>query len=208
MREAWISAASIAALALTATPLSAQQRAQPTGAHVVACSGIFAKDSDHLKLTTSFNSKNVTFTDVEASDGTKVPASVLFPNDPKRRLEVWWSNPAGRSDIHLIVIGGQSTWTAPGGIRLGQSLEQVEKLNHKPFKVRGFDKDRIATVSDWDSGALTTLAGGCNTGLSLRADPKAPAGAINALSADKEYSSSDPAIRAAKPTVSEILIGY
>ena len=108
MREAWISAALVAALVLAAAPLSAQQRTLPTGAHVVACSGIFAKDSDHLKLTTAFDSKNITFTDVEANDGTKVPASVLFPNDPKRRLEVWWSNPAAHSDIHLIVIGGQS----------------------------------------------------------------------------------------------------
>jgi hypothetical protein len=208
MREAWISAALVAALVLAAAPLSAQQRTLPTGAHVVACSGIFAKDSDHLKLTTAFDSKNITLTDVEANDGTKVPASVLFPNDPKRRLEVWWSNSAAHSDIHLIVIGGQSTWTAPGGMRLGQTLEQVEKLNHKPFKLKGFDKDRIATVSDWDGGALATLAGGCNTGLSLRADPKASAVAIGAFPADKEFSSSDPAIRAAKPTVSEILIGY
>ena len=90
-------------------------------------------------------------------------------------------------------------------MRLGQTLEQVEKINHKPFKLKGFDKDRIATVSDWDGGELATLAGDCNAGLSLRADAKASAGAI---SADKEYSSSDPAIRAAKPIVSEILIGY
>jgi hypothetical protein len=206
MREEWISAALVAALALTAAPLAAQQRARTTSALVVACSGTFAKDSDHLKLATAFDSKNVTFTDVEASDGNKVPASVLFANDPKRRLEVWWSNPAGRSDIYLIVISGQSTWTAPGSMRLGQTLDQVEKLNHKPFKLKGFDKDHIAIVSDWDGGALATLAGGCNPGLSLRADPKASASPISALSADKEYSSSDPAIRAAKPTVSEILI--
>jgi hypothetical protein len=83
---------------------------------------------DHLKLTAAIDSKNVTFTDVEADGGSKVPASVLFPNDPKRRLEVWWSDPDASSDIHLIVIGGQSTWTAPGGVQLGQTLEQVEKL--------------------------------------------------------------------------------
>ena len=208
MREAWISAISLAALALAAAPVSAQQHATPTTAKVIACSGNFAKDSNHLKLTTAFGSKNVTFTDVVASDGSKVPASVLFPNDPKRRLEVWWSNPAARSEIHLIVIGGQSTWTAPGGMRLGQTLDQVEKLNHKAFKLKGFDKDRIATVSDWDSGAMASLPGDCNAGLSLRADPKASAAAISALSADKEYGSSDPAVRAVKPTVSEILVGY
>ena len=63
-------------------------------------------------------------------------------------------------------------------------------------------------MSDWDGGELATLAGDCSAGLGLRADAKASAEKINALSADKEYSSSDPAIRAAKPTVSEILIGY
>src|SRR6266566_6910074 len=194
MREAWIGAALVAVLALIADPLSAQQRARPAGAHVLACSGVFAKDSDHLKLTTAFGSKNITFSDVEANDGSKVPASVLFPNDPKSRLEVWWSDPAARSDIHLIVIGSQSTWTAPGGMRLGQTLEQVEKLNHKPFKLKGFDNDHIATVSDWDGGTLGTVTGGCSTGLSLRADPKASAGAMSALSVDKEYSSSDSAV--------------
>jgi len=192
MRKAWISAALAPALALLAGPLSAQQRTPTT---MVACSGTFAKDSSHLELTTAFNSKNVTFADVEAADGTKVPASILFPNDPKRRLEVWWSDPTHRSDIHLIVIGGRS-------------LEQVEKINHKPFKLKGFDKDRIATVSDWDGGALATLAGDCNAGLSLRTPIFSAEALASAFSADREYSSSDPAIRAAKPTVSEILIGY
>src|SRR5215469_10862861 len=208
MHKTWISAALASTLALVAGPLWAQERAPTTGAHVVACSGTFAQGSSHLELTTAFNSKNITFTDVEASDGSKVPASVLFPNDPKRRLEVWWSNRTTRSDIHLIVISGQSTWTAPGGMRLGQTLEQVEKINHKPFKLKGFDKDRIATVSGWDGGALATLAGGCKPGLSLRADAKASAEKIGAFSADKEYSSSDPAIRATRPTITEILIGY
>jgi hypothetical protein len=205
MRKAWIRAALAPALALLAGPLWAQQRAPTT---VVACSGTFAKDSSHLKLAMFFDSKNITFTDVEASDGSKVPASVLFPDDPKRRLEVWWSNITAREDIYLIVIGGQSTWTAPGGLRLGQTLEQLEKLNHKPFKLKGFDKDRITTGSDWDGGALAAVAGGCKPGVSLRADAKASAEEIGAISADKEYSSSDPAIRTTKPTVSEILIGY
>ena len=205
MRKKWIGVALAPAVALLAGPLYALQPLAPLA---IACNGPFAKDSSHLELVTAFKSTNITFTDVEAADGTKVPASILFPNDPKHRLEVWWSDRTHRSDIHLIVIGGQSTWTGPDGLRLGQTLEQVEKINHKAFKLKGFDKDRIATVSDWDGGELATLAGGCNAGLSLRADAKASAEKINALSADKEYSSSDPAIRAAKPTVSEILIGY
>src|SRR5262252_2980640 len=176
--------------------------------HTVACSGTFGKDSSHLKLAMTFDSKNITFTDVDSSSGTKVPASVLYPKDPRQRLEVWWANPAARSDTYLIVINGKSNWAAPGGLRLGLTLAQLEKLNHKPFKVKGFDKDGVASVSDWDGGVLASLPGGCKSGLSLHADPKVPPETVAGLPADKEYSSADPEIRAAKPTVSEILIGY
>jgi hypothetical protein len=175
--------------------------------HTVACSGTFGKDSSHLKLAMTYDSKNITFTDVEAN-GTKVPASVLYPKDPKRRLEVWWANPAARSDTYLIVINGKSDWIAPGGLRLGLNLAQLEKLNHKAFKLKGFDKDGTAMVSDWDGGALASLPGGCKSGVSLRADAKVPAETVAALAADKEYSSEDPEMRAVKPAVSEILIGY
>jgi hypothetical protein len=194
--------------AAVAKPAAAAKSAGPTAPHVVACSGAFSKDSSHLRLAMTFETKNVTFADVDGDGGAKVPATVLFPNDPKRRLEVWWSNPASRRDTYLVVIGGQSTWSAPGGMKLGLTLAQLEKLNHKPFKLKGFDKDGIAKVSDWDGGVLADLPGGCKSGLSLRADPKAPADAVGALSVDKEYSSSDAAVRAVKPTVSEVLIGY
>ncbi len=173
----------------------------------VACSGPFAKDSSSLKLAMLFDSRNITFTDVDFN-GSKVGASILFPKDPKRRLEIWWSNSTNRSGIYLILINGQSTWGAPGGMRLGLTLAELEKLNHKPFKLKGFDKDNVATVSDWDGGALATLSGGCKSGVSLHANPKAPADAVSALPTDHEYSSSDPALRAVTPTVSEILLGY
>jgi len=181
--------------------------AAPATAHAVACSENFGKDSSHLKLAMSFGFTNVTATDVEAN-GTKVAASVIFPDDPQQRLEVWWKDATSSSGTYLIVITGQSDWTAPGGMRLGLTLAELEKLNHKSFKLKGFDKNGVATISDWGGGELASLAGGCNSGLSLRADPKVSAKIIGALSPNKEYASSNPQMRAAKPTVSEILIGY
>src|SRR5262245_60764503 len=94
------------------------ETARGEGPRVIACNGVFAKESSHLKLATRYDSRNVTFTEVDGPEGTKLMASVLFPKDPKRRLEVLWQNEASRSDTHLIVINGQSTWTAPKGLRL------------------------------------------------------------------------------------------
>jgi hypothetical protein len=174
---------------------------------VVACSGPFSQDSSNLKLAMVFDSRNVSFEDVDVN-GTKVGASVLFPKDPKHRLEIWWANPASRSGTYLILINKQSTWSAPDGLKLGLTLAELEKINHKPFKLKGFDKDNTATVSDWDGGTLSKIPGDCKSGVSLQPDPKASPDAVKELTADKEYSSSDPAMRELKPKVSEILIGY
>jgi hypothetical protein len=173
------------------------------GRTVVECSGPFAKDSGMLALAMAYDSRNMIFTH-ETVQGAEVGVTVLFPKDPKRRLEVWWSNP-NRTGTYLIDIAGKSTWTGPAGLRLGLTLEQLEKLNHKPFKLKGFDKDNIAAISSWDDGALAKLPGGCKANVNLHAAAKNGA---TELPEKDEYSSDDPALRALKPTVAEILIGY
>jgi hypothetical protein len=174
---------------------------------VVACSGAFAKDSSHLKLTMTYELKNVEFTEVDAGSG-KTMASILYPKDPKKRLEVWWMEPDKRKDTYLIAINGHSTWAGPDGLRLGLTLADLEKINRRPFKVRGFDKDGTAAVSDWDGGTLAALPGGCKAGVMLRPDAKAPPNAVAAMPAEREFSSAYPALRVVNPAVSEILIGY
>jgi hypothetical protein len=186
-------------------PASAEKPARAAGVRtVVECSGPFAQDSGMLALAMVYDSRNMIFTHEPVPGGGQANVTVLFPNDPQRRLEVWWSNP-NRTGTYLIDIAGKSIWTAPDGLRLGLTLEQLEKLNHKPFKMKGFDKNDVATVSSWDDGALASLAGGCKAGVSVRAS--SPAAAAE-LPAKDEYSSDDPAMRALRPTVSEILIGY
>src|ERR1700722_5891012 len=195
------------ATAASPAAATAKSNAAIAASRIVACSGPFSKDSSNLKLAMVFDSRNVSFEDVEVG-GTKVGASILFPKDAKPRLEIWWNNPASRSSTYLILINKQSTWGAPGGLKLGLTLAELEKLNHKPFKLKGFDKDNTATVSDWDGGALSKIPGDCKSGVSLQPDPKASPDAAKELTADKEYSSSDPALREVKPKVTEILIGY
>src|SRR5204863_7666691 len=108
----------------------------------------------------------------------------------------------------LVLIGGQPTWPAPHGVRLGLELAALEKLNRKPFRVKGFDNEGIAAVVDWESGAFDQLPGDCRLRVFFRPDPKTSAAARSAISSDKAFASSDRVMRAVKPTVSEILIGY
>jgi hypothetical protein len=178
-------------------PSRAVTAVAPAGApRTIACSGVFAKESTHLKLAVAFDSRNVAFTEVD-SEGGKMMASVVYPNDPKRRLEVVWQNEGARADTSVIVIGGQSGWTGPKGLRLGLPLAALEKLNGKPFKLKGTDKS--VAVLDWQGGALDKLSGGCKVGVHLIGDASA---------GDREMVSNDTELRAMKLKISEILIGY
>ena len=176
-------------------------------ATVVACNGIFAKDTGHLKLALRFDSRNLVYGPVDGPDGTKINATILYPNDARRRLEVLWNNEAGRNDVAIIAINGKSQWVAPKGLKLGLAIAALEKANGKPFKLSGFGADGAASVLGWEGGALASLPGGCKVGMRLLADSKSSEDTRGAA-ADKEYLSNDPNVRALKPTVGEILIGY
>jgi hypothetical protein len=192
---------------LQAAPPAPKAAAKPAAATAVACSGVFAKDSTHLKLAIKYDSRNVVFGEVDGPEGTKIPGSILFPNDSKRRLEVLWVNDTSRAEVSVISINGKSQWSAPKGMKLGLPLAAVEKANGRPFKLSGFGADGTASVAGWEGGALASLPGGCKIGMRLAADAKAPQDARSAL-ADKELLSNDASVRAVKPAVAEILIGY
>jgi hypothetical protein len=191
---------------------SAQPKPAPKPAaaasNVLTCGGVFGKDSTHLKLAIKYDSRNIVFGDVDGPDGAKIKASILFPNDPKRRLEVVWNNDATRSDMSVIAINGKSQWIAPKGLKLGLTLPALEKANGRPFKVSGFGADGSASVSGWEGGALSALPGGCRVGIRLVADSRASPDARGTVTGNKEFLSNDATVLAVKPSVGEILIGY
>ncbi|MDQ2080446.1 hypothetical protein RA307_09660 [Xanthobacteraceae bacterium Astr-EGSB] len=191
----------------TAAAAAARPAARISAPRTISCSGVFGRESTHLKLAIAFDSKNLVFTEVDGPEGSKLNASVLFPNDPKRRLEVLWQNEASRADTSLIVIGGKSQWTGPKNMRLGMTLAALEKANGKPFSLSGLDQDNGGSVLDWKGGAMASLPGGCKVGVRFAADAKAKDEA-RAAAAGKELNSNDAVLKPARLTVTEIILGY
>ncbi len=192
----------------------------PAGDSVV-CSGVFAKDSSHERLAAQLKEAGIAWDAVTAANGGRMNASVLYPGNPARRLEVIWVDDATRSGLQVVAINGQSRWSAPRGLRLGLSLAAVEKVNGRPFRLGPLDGEGTTAAIDWEGGALSRVAGGCRVGVRLTgktppADTK-PAGPAQAAAdgsaagqggAAKGLMSNDPALRGAGLTIREILIGY
>jgi hypothetical protein len=190
-----------------APPAPAAHAKEAAPPHAVACSGAFAKNSSHIRLAQIFGTQNLTFTEVDGPKNTKLSASVLYPKDPRRHLEVLWSNEASRANTRLIVINGQSTWIGPKGLRLGLPIAALEKLNGKPFQLAGLDQDNAGAVLDWQGGALDKVPGDCRIGIKMTPDPKASEEAKSAA-AGTTLMSSDAVVRAVNPKIAEIIIGY
>jgi hypothetical protein len=199
-------AALIAAVAAAYAVAPAVQAAE--GKNVLQCEGAFAKDTSHARLVQAFGKSSVAFMDIEGAEGAKVKASVVYPDEPRRRVDVVWRDEKARSRPATIRVGFKSQWRTVRGLHIGSDLAEVEKINGKPFKMFGFDWDYGGRVSDWLGGALATVPGGCDFRLAFEPWADAPDPERGNVSGDKEFLSTDPNMRASRPTTSEIIISY
>jgi hypothetical protein len=131
--------------------------------------------------------------------------TVLFPDDPSRRVQVEWEDAEQRSRPRWVRLEGESSsWRIHPGVGLATTLAQVEELNEGPFRLHGFGWDYAGTSAGWDDGRLEDLWG---SGVLLRFRPSRPDGAREReVSGDSTFPSSHPAMRALDPRVYAVLI--
>jgi hypothetical protein len=190
-----------AVLAIAATSAAA-------AADTLACEGAFAKDTTHAKLVEAFGRSNVALLDIDGDQGVKVKASVVYPDESRRRIYVVWHDEKLRRRPATIRVDFRSGWHTVRGLHVGTELAEVEKLNGKAFKLTGFDWELGGRVSNWQGGALAKIPGGCELRLGFNPWADAPDNARDKVSGEKEFLSTDPNMRASRPTVSEIIISY
>jgi hypothetical protein len=170
------------------------------------CEGSFAKDSDHKRLTSSFGQSNVAKETIYI-EGDGTPSSVVFPNDPVRRLEVfWWDAKSSKRPASIRAKG--EGWVGPKGLRVGMTLGEVEALNGRPFTLLGFGWDYGGQASNWKGGAFADLPGGCRLIVVFAEEDNADEAASLKVSGDQQFISNQNEMKAVKPNVVGIGLGY
>jgi hypothetical protein len=182
--------------------------AAATAPDTLACEGVFARDTTHAKLVEAFGRSNVAFLEIDGDRGARVKASVVYPDEWKRRIYVIWRDEKLRRRPAEIGVDFRSGWSTVRGLHVGTELAEVEKINGKTFKMTGFDWDLGGRVSNWQGGALAKIPGGCELRFGFNPWADAPDAARDKVSGEKEFLSSDPNMRASKPTISEIILSY
>ena len=177
----------------------------PALAEEVSCLGVYGPDSSEALLIDTFGAANVVTGTVPGPEGTELIATAVFPDDPDRRMEFgWYDEQAFARPGHIRLAPSQ---TAPGGVRIGQTVAEVEALNGAPFLVGGFWWD-YGGYANIETGRLASLEG-CH--LSIRF---APAGDIPAsidsatVSGEVQVPSDDPLLAAIDTRVQVLTLGY
>jgi hypothetical protein len=146
-------------------------------------------------LRTRYGAENVSAERVHIGEGQYYEATVLFASDPVRRLEfVWYENALWT----IRVLGSSSTWVGPSGLRLGQTLQDVEYANAAPFTLTGWGWDLGGRAYNWGSGALSRERCRILVQFDRRGRP-APMG-------DADFASNSVAVRNAEPVVVGLML--
>jgi hypothetical protein len=171
--------------------------------------GALSRDDGEANLIAAYGAGAVRAVDVDLGEGEQAPGALLFPDDERRRVEIVWRDPAGRRGLARATLRGAATvWQLPGGLTLGLTLEEVERLNGRAFRLAGFAWDGGGVVLSWEGGTLGAALGEgvlvfFGVGEAARQRPE-----FLEVQGDRPFASRLAAVRALEPTVQRIVVMF
>lgn len=143
---------------------------------------------------------------IHAAEGEMADGMALWPNDPKRRIDIFFEERPPNFVESIRITDPRSRWRI-GGLGVGSRLDAVLRANGRPVEIGGFGWDYGGGV-DPRGGKLARWPGGCRIGLVMdvgRDVSEVPDGIQGdglVLRAD------DPRLKAARPEVTKIFISW
>ena len=140
------------------------------------------------------------------AEGEMADGMALWPNDPKRRIDIFFEERPPNFVESIRITDPRSRWRI-GGLGVGSRLDAVLRANGRPVEIGGFGWDYGGGV-DPRGGKLARWPGGCRIGLVMdvgRDVSEVPDGIQGdglVLRAD------DPRLKAARPEVTKIFISW
>lgn len=178
-----------------------------------------ASESDLIKL---FGKENITSQKLAVdNEGMEYQeGTVIYTNDPLKKLSILWSDPKNKKNLKRVKLyGDKSYWKLAGGVSLGTSLKELERLNGGEFIFWGFGWDAGGFVKTWSNGKLEKKFGGkVGIGLDTISRVKKPDATLVpdniteneyfSVQGEREFSSSNPIMQKINPTIRQIFVGF
>jgi len=180
--------------------------------HVLELDKVFSPQTSVANLIERFGEANVTTEQIYIGEGFYEEGTVLFKNSDEEKVEILWKDPKSKQFPKLVLLRGKkSRWRTTRGLALGLDLRTVEKLNRRPFRLRGFAWDYEGAVTSWSGGSLGKQeVDHCTEWARLRPEEHVVDGMKRyyyQVLGDREFSSGHPAMQALNPRVYMVILG-
>jgi hypothetical protein len=144
---------------------------------------------------------------VDVGEGETRPGTLVFPDDPRRRLSVVWAKRTRPGQATWLMVSGESQWRGYRDIGIGTDLRTLERLNERPFVLAGFAWDYGGTIVDWQGGRLGAVATErCRLIVRLAPPPNANRDLVEQVVGDRDFPSDHPAMRGLNPAAYQVIL--
>ncbi len=143
---------------------------------------------------------------LHVAEGEMATGMALWPNDPKRRIEVFFEDRPNKRVETVRVDRKGSVWRL-GGVGVGSKLAEVVQANGGPINVGGFGWDYGGGV-DARGGRLAKWPGGCRIGLVMDVGPDVRKAPAEVFGDGVQLGSDSPILQKAKPRVTSIILSW
>jgi hypothetical protein len=146
--------------------------------------------SSEAQIIRRFGRRNVARVDVSLGNGQVEPGTIVFPKDPRRKIDILWKNRTVRTSPRYARVSGEdSVWSLKPGVRLGKTLEELETMNGAPLTLSGLGGSNGGTVVSWNRGTLDRALGPLSRVAIRLAPPPVQREAAEPFSGDAEFPS-------------------
>lgn len=116
--------------------------------------GIVSKDDTELTLNKKFGSDKVDRVNINMGEGITAEGNVIYPGTPKELFVIWKEN--NFTNIFAVEITNKNTvYATSEGLTIGTGIDDVQKMNKKPFTILGFSSDLSGKLNSWENGHFT-----------------------------------------------------
>jgi hypothetical protein len=175
------------------------------------CDTLFTPQVGASDLEKVFGPENVVTADIYLGEGEYESGTVLFPSSAHDRVEIRWHDKVARRYPASVEARAPSSWKAPLDISVGMDLLKVERINGRPFRLRGYGSDGSGWTRSWGQGRLEAMSG-CHLNLRLQYDwniERSPSDDRLFRQAFGDFfSSGHPAFQKMNPKVTSIMLTY
>ena len=182
-------------VAIVVADLHAAQGAEPD--HSIELGkrvGAVTRKTDLAQLQTAYGPEKVKSADLPGVEGETIKGAIVLGGTDHEMHVIWHPEKPGKEAFHVDLVG--KAWKLEGGVKLGATLEEVEKANGGPFKVYGFG---------WDMGGFAVFEKGKLDGkVMVRFVSTGPES--EDILGDRQIPSNNAKLRAAKPVVEKLSV--